>query len=220
MSVLYRITSPSKKTYIGVAKHSAEVRFKKHCRDARDGRQTALCNAIRKYGPQAMKIETLLESTSENCFEVEKKAIVAFQSIFPHGYNMTYGGEGIHKMDAITTARHLASQRTEERRAQRSAASKEMRNKPEAKAAAAEVMKDRWSKEEWRATFSEKMKAKWQEPQYLAKMYSPFFKLCATCGDMYQCTARMQKRSLFCSAICSGRSRYESAASKPKDDRI
>ena len=98
MPVVYQITSPSGKSYIGVAKRSAHERFKKHANDARTGRKTALCGAIRKYGADAMKVVTLIESTSEYCFDLEVRVISKFGTLHPNGYNLTTGSEGIHEM--------------------------------------------------------------------------------------------------------------------------
>jgi len=205
MSVLYRITSPSGKSYIGVGKYSAEVRFKKHSHDAKSGRKTALCNAIRHYGAEAMRVETLVISTSEYCFDLEVKAIAAFGTLCPNGYNMTTGGEGIHEMDPETTRRHRDAIRTPEHRAFASASSKIHRNTEKARAKTSADMKSRWQDPQWVATFSEKMKAKWLDPSYRAALSLKVPKTCCLCGCGFTCTIRQASIAKFCSASCKAK---------------
>lgn len=220
MSFLYRITSPSGKAYIGVAKHSAAARFKKHCYDAKEGRKTALCNAIRKYGPESMRVETLVEASSDYCFALEKKAIVHLNSIFPDGYNMTYGGEGVHKMDADTAARHKISVNSPEVKRKRLEATQKYWNDPESKVIASQVMRDRWKDDNWRGKFSQAMVEKWKDPVYRAKQYVPVSMKCVQCGAGYECTIRQKHNSKYCSDSCKKKAFYLREKERFKDERI
>lgn len=58
---MYCLTSPSGKKYVGLTKHSAEARFKKHtkCAFSRVQDCPKLYRAIRKYGKQHFVVETL-----------------------------------------------------------------------------------------------------------------------------------------------------------------
>jgi hypothetical protein len=66
---IYRLISPSGKSYIGQAKYERKNRTRKggdrrwheHQNDAKRGRKTALCNAIRKHGASSFKMEILLQ---------------------------------------------------------------------------------------------------------------------------------------------------------------
>lgn len=96
MGALYRLTSPSGRQYIGVTTWSAEARFAEHCKKARNGHGYALHAAIRKYGPESFKVETLaVADDPAYLHEVELRAIRLMGTLHPGGYNLTQGGEGI-----------------------------------------------------------------------------------------------------------------------------
>lgn len=90
---LYRLTSPSGRTYIGIAKN-VHKRWQEHSYDARCGSNCALHRAIRKYGFAKFKKEILVTSTFSYVKEMEIKAIAAYLTMVPAGYNMTAGGDG------------------------------------------------------------------------------------------------------------------------------
>lgn len=88
---LYLLTFSSGRQYIGISKNGAEYRYKKHRSDALNGGSVLCHKAWRKYGDPELKV---LAVTDDECiFELEKKAIKAFKTMFPHGYNMMEGGE-------------------------------------------------------------------------------------------------------------------------------
>lgn len=91
---LYRLTSPSGRMYIGIAKN-ARKRWVEHSYDARCGSSCALHKAIRKYGFDKFKKEILVTSTFSYVKEMEVKAIAAYSTMAPVGYNMTAGGDGM-----------------------------------------------------------------------------------------------------------------------------
>ena len=94
MAELYRLTSPSNKQYIGIAKNGLQNRFTVHVSEAKSGSMTALHKAIRKYGPDAFVKEILVVSDYEYIRDLEIKAIEAFNTKSPKGYNLTIGGDG------------------------------------------------------------------------------------------------------------------------------
>ena len=94
MAVLYRLTSPSNKQYIGIAKNSLQNRFSVHVAEAKSGSMTALHKSIRKYGADAFIKEILVVSNYEYIRDLEIKAIEAFKTMSPNGYNLTIGGDG------------------------------------------------------------------------------------------------------------------------------
>lgn len=62
----------------------------------REGRDQALQKAIRKYGADAFKVQTLVIADNwEYLCDLERKAIDAFGTRSPGGYNLTVGGEGV-----------------------------------------------------------------------------------------------------------------------------
>jgi group I intron endonuclease len=94
MAELYRLTSPSNKQYIGIAKNGLQNRFSVHVAEAKSGSSTALHKAIRKYGSDAFVKEILVVSDYEYIRDLEIKAIEAFKTMSPNGYNLTIGGDG------------------------------------------------------------------------------------------------------------------------------
>ena len=95
-NVIYKITSPSGKSYIGQT-----VRYKQriNCyKNLRCKNQTAIYNAILKYGWENMTVEILWEKESkerltEELNDLERKYIKEYQTLSPNGYNITEGGE-------------------------------------------------------------------------------------------------------------------------------
>lgn len=97
MGALYRVTAPSGKAYIGISSKTTEQRWKKHVEHALGKRTSgALYAAMRKYGSDNFKVETLVIADDwEYLCDLEKKAIHAYNTKAPFGYNVTDGGEGV-----------------------------------------------------------------------------------------------------------------------------
>lgn len=93
MGIVYIITnSITNKSYIGQTSQTLLARWKQHCYDAKKrNSQLLLARAIRKYGTEAFKIDTL-EETSD-CHSREKYWIKELNT-FEQGYNLTLGGDG------------------------------------------------------------------------------------------------------------------------------
>jgi group I intron endonuclease len=51
-------------------------------------------NAIKKYGRDKFTLQVLLTSTQEYCYDMERKAIEAYNTLKPNGYNICTGGLG------------------------------------------------------------------------------------------------------------------------------
>ena len=93
MAYLYRLTSPSGKSYIGIAKDYRR-RWAIHRYRANSNGQGALYAAIRKYKWESFSSAVLVIGSFEYVKEMEIKAIAAFNTYHPHGYNLTRGGDG------------------------------------------------------------------------------------------------------------------------------
>lgn len=89
--LIYKITSPSGKAYIGQTRDTMKMRLCSHC--SPNNGCHALRNAIRKYGMAAMKVEILMEVPIALLSEYEAKAIATWQTYGKYGYNLTPGGE-------------------------------------------------------------------------------------------------------------------------------
>ena len=89
---VYKITSPSGKSYIGVSKNPKK-RFKGHAKgDFPVGR------AIRKYGINNISFRIIDEADSyANAYKLEQKYIAENNTMIPNGYNGNSGGVGGRK---------------------------------------------------------------------------------------------------------------------------
>ena len=97
--VVYKITNRANgKVYIGKwTKPRVEDRWKIHCYDTRKGSDLYFHNAIRKYGPDAFKVEILYwAKDAVELSNMETFFIVLHQShLKENGYNLTMGGDGM-----------------------------------------------------------------------------------------------------------------------------
>lgn len=100
MGCLYRVSFPNGKAYLGITTQTASARFRDHCASAsrlkreksRGG--SLLHHALNKYPKQA-RLEVLVVADDWDFLcELERKAIQAFGTLKPRGYNLTEGGEG------------------------------------------------------------------------------------------------------------------------------
>ena len=89
--IIYCLTSPSEKKYIGQTKYSLERRFTQHCR--LKGECRLLENSINKYGPENFKKEILYTCELDEIDEKEKYFISLHNSMHPNGYNIRSGGK-------------------------------------------------------------------------------------------------------------------------------
>lgn len=95
MAEIYMLTSPSGRQYIGVTKHTAQVRLVSHRELSRNARQYPLNRAIRKYGWRTFKVQTLLTGPEALLYKLEGHFIESFKTLVPNGYNVGLGGEGV-----------------------------------------------------------------------------------------------------------------------------
>ena len=92
---LYALTFPNGKQYIGITSGTLRRRLNLHRSHANTGRPGAVYNAIRKYGSRGFSAKVLVAASDWNYLcELEQKAIVAFGTMSPGGFNLTAGGEG------------------------------------------------------------------------------------------------------------------------------
>jgi len=92
---LYKLTSPSGKSYIGITKGPLQARLNRHRFDSERGSRGKLHTAIRKHGFENFKIEVLHDSIDpDELCELEIAAIRDLNTFGKGGYNLTLGGEG------------------------------------------------------------------------------------------------------------------------------
>lgn len=90
---LYKITNTvNDMVYIGVTKNP-RTRMNAHA-CSKTPTKSIIKNAIQKHGRDKFTLQVLLTSTQEYCYEMERKAIEAYNTLKPNGYNICTGGLG------------------------------------------------------------------------------------------------------------------------------
>lgn len=98
MGYIYKITNiVNNKVYIGQTTKTVEARWKQH-KHSSVSKKYALYYAMRKYGIDNFKIETLEQCDNKDLDEKEIEWI-AFYNSYREGYNMTLGGSGASNYD-------------------------------------------------------------------------------------------------------------------------
>jgi group I intron endonuclease len=131
-------------------------------------------NAIQKYGRDKFTLQVLVMGTQAYCYELETKAIVAFNTMKPHGYNICTGGKGA--IGIFGEANGMFGRKH----------SQETRDKIKARALGRVASEE--TKEKMRLTHLGKpmslehrentkisKKLSWQDPAYKAKMFAAGF---------------------------------------------
>jgi len=93
VAYLYKITNTiNDLVYFGVTKDPV-ARMRGHA-SSTTPTKSYLKNAIQKYGRDKFTLQILVKGTQAYCYELEKKAIEAFNTLSPNGYNLCSGGRG------------------------------------------------------------------------------------------------------------------------------
>lgn len=95
MGLVYKVTNlKNSKIYIGRTKHSLEYRKNRHFRNAFiKNKINKFYNALRKYGPENFKWETIYDNLDWNKSKEMETLEIIKEGSFYNGYNMTIGGE-------------------------------------------------------------------------------------------------------------------------------
>lgn len=95
MFTIYLIEDHRMKPYVGMTSYTAEERLQRHKIEARQGKETYLYRAMRKYGTEKFEVVFLdAATTQKEAYELEKKWIQRLGTYKNWGYNMTPGGDG------------------------------------------------------------------------------------------------------------------------------
>jgi group I intron endonuclease len=93
VAYLYKITNTvNDMVYIGVTKNPHHRMISHACFTTPT--KSIIKNAIKKHGRDKFTLQVLLTSTQEYCYEMEGKAIKAYNTLKPNGYNICTGGRG------------------------------------------------------------------------------------------------------------------------------
>ena len=102
MGFIYKVTSPSTKIYIGQTRRDPQKRWMQHCWSSSTS-CTALKNAITKYGAENMKFEVIEECADAMLNDREQYWIRELNTLRPHGYNLTTGGDACELSEETKT---------------------------------------------------------------------------------------------------------------------
>lgn len=93
IAYLYKITNTmNDMVYIGVTKNP-RLRMNAHACSVTPTK-SIIKNAIKKYGRDKFHLQVMLVSSQAYCYEMERKAIAAYNTLTPNGYNICTGGVG------------------------------------------------------------------------------------------------------------------------------
>src|SRR4051812_18136306 len=106
MGIIYKLTSPNGKGYIGQSTKTFETRLCRHKSAAADLEKTdgcrALNNAIRAHGWDNFSKEVLLICPDDDLDRYEARFIAGYGTLAPGGYNLITGGNS-NKVYSATT---------------------------------------------------------------------------------------------------------------------
>mgnify|MGYP007100070939 CR=1 FL=1 len=144
--ILYKLTFPNGKIYIGQTVRKMQTRFSQHRKSAAGGSLLPVHCAWRKHGDPSVEIMAEYGSHQE-LHAAEIAAIRTLNARVPNGYNLSYGGE-------------TAPSKAPEVRAKIGLKSRGRKQNPEVKSAAAKKM---WESEEYRANNIAASLASWSD---------------------------------------------------------
>lgn len=174
MAYLYRLTSPSGKSYIGISKDYRR-RWAIHRYRANSNGQGALYTAIRKYKWESFSSEVLVIGSFEYVKGMEIKAIKHFNTMYPNGYNLTRGGDGVvgkHTPQSVRdriAAGNRGKVMSAESRQKLSIARKGIIITHEQRIKISIKMKQVCD-DQWRQRRAESQRQLWQDPEYRQRM--------------------------------------------------
>lgn len=121
MGCLYALEFGNGRRYIGVTVRTLSERIAQH-REVSRKSERHLYRAWRKYGEP--RVRELARGNGDYLFDMERRAIAAYKTQVPDGYNLTEGGEYSRSAHPVVRAKMSASRKrymTPERRAEISA---------------------------------------------------------------------------------------------------
>jgi group I intron endonuclease len=153
---IYRITSPSGKSYIGQSVN-VEKRLSKY-RNYGTTAQPAIHRSLLKYGFENHTVEVLQECSQSELNDYEEYYIDYYNTVSPNGYNLaTGGGQSAHsdetkaKMSEICNAPEYKKRKAEAiKKYWADPKNRETINTPEFKKKKSEEIKKLWSTSEYR----------------------------------------------------------------------
>lgn len=166
MGEIYRLDFPNGKSYIGLSAVTAAARFYGHKRRAEQGSTKGiLYNAWRKYGEPTLVVLAIVENSELAATEI--RAIAAFNTISPNGYNLSFGGDTSPVLNKEVRAKIKVSMEARWKDPE----FQENRNLV-SKIKQSSSMKARWKDPEYRAKTLPSRIKQWKDPEYRNKLLS------------------------------------------------
>jgi len=117
MMIIYKLTSPIGKSYIGLTEKSLNHRLKQHVNDC-NRYDHHLHKALRKYSIDQWETEILEECDTRHQLQERERHYIEKYDTFKNGYNKTLGGDGVDPETASTLKKNYwDSERSAEHRA-------------------------------------------------------------------------------------------------------
>lgn len=168
MGELYKLDFPNGKSYIGITTGTAKKRFAGHRRGARGQKKCSLlARAWAKYGEPTLVVLAVLRDDELAAAEI--RAIKAFGSLHPGGYNILEGGQVSPMKNPEVSDKVKASEGwINSRKSSLEAATNANRNRvvsEETKRKMSEAHKRRWAtikKDDVRERLSQAAKIQWE----------------------------------------------------------
>ena len=139
MGIIYKITSPSGKAYIGKTEGTLQHRITIH--KGPGSKCPAIRRAFAKYGEERMKVEVLKSVQDQDLDYWEVRLIREHGTYGPGGYNLTPGGEAIPLKCPEVVAKMKATMARPEVKAKLSMAQKHNHAKPGAREKRSKALK-------------------------------------------------------------------------------
>ena len=113
--IIYKATSPSKKSYVGLTTKSLKERKRLHNIYANKEKALPFHRAIRKYGMENFEW-VILESGVKSLSELKEKEIYYIKKYdtYKRGYNCTLGGDGIFGYKFTKEQKNMISKKTKD----------------------------------------------------------------------------------------------------------
>ena len=100
MGLIYKCTSPSGKSYIGLTTQGLKNRIQQHVYNSKKGSNLPFHQAIRKYGIENFNITILEDNIQDKILPEKEKYYISLYDSYYNGYNCTLGGEGTSKIQS------------------------------------------------------------------------------------------------------------------------
>jgi group I intron endonuclease len=162
---VYKLTCrETGKSYIGVS-NNPKRRLWEHRKEARLNPKFVIHHAMRKHGPDTFDMTVLCESNDKkHAYELlEPQFIKEHNTLVPHGYNMTTGGEG---SPTLTISDETRRKRSESAKAQYADPTQKANHKVAASKANQDPKK--------RQHIAEAARKRWSDPVFIAKMKAKY----------------------------------------------